>query len=381
MFTIIYDGNFFVQKTLAISLDLFKTNQTKKQKENSKLEFITTLCIHITSDFRKFSSISDSVIFCVDSKSWRKEFNTEYKGTRTKSSELDWDLYYECFNDFINILKLNNIVVSKVDSCEADDLYWYWINRLKNEDKSSITLSADRDLLQLMYSNEFSDNIFYSPTQKKIYTTPEFKEKTDLDILEIDIFNVDSNSIYDKLNDFITTNKLDIDYTIKTEEFLFKKILIGDKGDNIKSVYVKEGEKRNIGISDKKAELILEKYYDNNFIFTIDDFFNDNYKDNIIKYIIELFKLETTEEIFNKIKHNIESNIKLMLLSEKTIPDTLIENIKKIYDNVDYKTNIYKFSNKDKLIENSKYGNKQIEIEDTFYFNEVIKEDNLNELF
>jgi 5'-3' exonuclease len=221
MFTIIYDGNFFVQKTLAISLDLFKTNQTKKQKENSKLEFITTLCIHITSDFRKFSSISDSVIFCVDSKSWRKEFNTEYKGTRTKSSELDWDLYYECFNDFINILKLNNIVVSKVDSCEADDLYWYWINRLKNEDKSSITLSADRDLLQLMYSNEFSDNIFYSPTQKKIYTTPEFKEKTDLDILEIDIFNVDSNSIYDKLNDFITTNKLDIDYTIKTEEFLF----------------------------------------------------------------------------------------------------------------------------------------------------------------
>ena len=89
-YTLIYDGNFFVQKTMAVSKDLFKIEQTPKQKERSKEEFINTLCMHFASDMRKFSEICDSVIFCVDSKSWRKDYFPieDYKGTRTKSSEI-----------------------------------------------------------------------------------------------------------------------------------------------------------------------------------------------------------------------------------------------------------------------------------------------------
>jgi hypothetical protein len=123
--------------------------------------------------------------------------------------------------------------------------------------------------------------------------------------------------------DWIKANKIKTE-EIDCDEFIFKKILVGDKSDNIQSVVtwqkeMKNGKLRNYSITDKTAETIWKQYikeYDN---FTIDFLFSSEAKDILSDIIYRVIGHTNT----TLIKTNLTTNIALMLLHNKTIPDPI----------------------------------------------------------
>lgn len=115
----------------------------------------------------------DSVILCVDQKSWRKELSSEYKSNRKENREkhiIDWDAHFHNVN---NVNKQIDYAtpfhVISVPRCEADDLISVACRVFK--DKEIIIASIDSDLQQLCYYDNvkfFSLN-FKTPSGKGGY--------------------------------------------------------------------------------------------------------------------------------------------------------------------------------------------------------------------
>ena len=98
-------------------------------------------------------SPDDTVILTIDSKSWRKEFSSDYKGNRKENREkhiIDWDAH------FSNVNRVNQQLdyatpfhVIAVPRCEADDIISVACRVFK--DREIIIASIDSDLQQLCY--------------------------------------------------------------------------------------------------------------------------------------------------------------------------------------------------------------------------------------
>ena len=96
----------------------------------------------------------DTVILTVDSKSWRKELSSDYKGNRKENREkhqlIDWDAHFsKCseINDRVNYATPFHVIA--VPRCEADDIISVACRTFK--DREIIIASIDSDLQQLCY--------------------------------------------------------------------------------------------------------------------------------------------------------------------------------------------------------------------------------------
>lgn len=141
-------------------------------------------CFTLPSHYTYFSSIiaalkkihveeGDSVILCVDQKSWRKELSSEYKSNRKENREkhiIDWDAHFHNVN---NVNKQIDYAtpfhVISVPRCEADDLISVACRVFK--DKEIIIASIDSDLQQLCYypNVKFFSLNFKTPSGKGGY--------------------------------------------------------------------------------------------------------------------------------------------------------------------------------------------------------------------
>tara|TARA_B110000285_G_scaffold204652_1_gene241768 strand:- start:6 stop:740 length:735 start_codon:yes stop_codon:yes gene_type:complete len=124
--------------------------------------------------------------------------------------------------------------------------------------------------------------------------------------------------------DWVAANKIGIT-EVDCDEFIFKKILTGDKSDNIFSVVtwqkeMKNGKLRNYSITDKTADIIWDNYIkEYNKDFTIDFLFSSEAKDVLVDIIYRVVGHSSQ----TLIKTNLTQNIALMLLHNKTIPDPI----------------------------------------------------------
>ena len=84
------------------------------------------------------------------------------------------------------------------DGIEADDVIGYIAKQILKEDEECVIVSTDKDFLQLVDSK----TTVYSPTKKKTYVPDLIKE----------------------------------DYGISSENFLFYRVLDGDKSDNVPGI-------------------------------------------------------------------------------------------------------------------------------------------------
>ena len=135
----------------------------------------------------------------------RRKFYPEYKERRRGSIRVNraegLDSDDEKINmitqlkRLLNYLELLPISVVSVDNIEADDVIAYYV---KNKFKKSIIMSTDKDFLQLV-----SDTIkIWSPVRKKLYDVDAVVEE----------------------------------YKIHPKNFIYYKILDGDKSDNVTGV-------------------------------------------------------------------------------------------------------------------------------------------------
>ena len=95
------------------------------------------------------------VIFAKDDKSWRKsiqiEENEGYKGHRKQSEHINWDSIFRILDEFLEICVDNGMIVTQIDTAEADDLIALWVDELLyNQKQHVIAVSGDEDIRQLV---------------------------------------------------------------------------------------------------------------------------------------------------------------------------------------------------------------------------------------
>lgn len=96
------------------------------------------------------------VIFCLEGRSWRKDFYTPYKANRkviadkrSPREQEDDELFFEAYNDMLAFLdeKTNSSVVRQ-GNAEADDMIATWIQQ--HPEDNHIIVSSDTDFHQLI---------------------------------------------------------------------------------------------------------------------------------------------------------------------------------------------------------------------------------------
>ena len=110
--TLIVDGNWLLMSRLAVISGRYPdTNEL-----NRELKLLMIRSINLV--LRTFPVI-DNIIFVADGGSWRntevavplflQNAGIEYKGNREHSDDIDWDVIFSGYEDFLNILKDNII--------------------------------------------------------------------------------------------------------------------------------------------------------------------------------------------------------------------------------------------------------------------------------
>jgi len=342
--TLLIDGNYFVFSRLFV-LQKPKSGQLLGD-DKQKSQFMRKLAIDFASEMRKLKMFVDDVVLTVDSKSWRKDLYPEadYKGTRKQSSDVNWTNVYSVYEEFQKILASKGVTVHQIQGAEADDVIFGWSTALNNRGKSCIVWSGDRDLIQLVNYSKTNDahTIWYYNTKKSLYVYEGFERDMTQSIandMSADdlLFNMGGEHM---TRDTYQTNilawvkDLKIEMTeVDCDRFIFNKILIGDKSDNIPSVVtwqkeMKGGKLRIFSITEKMADTVYEQFVKELDNFTIEHLFNQEYKNKLTDIIYRV----VGHGNLTLIKSSLSNNIALMLLHVKTIPDSIQ---RAIYDAID----------------------------------------------
>ena len=366
--TLLIDGNYFLHSRLFV---LPRPKQGKMlEDDDSRAVFMRKLAIDLASEVRKMRDFIDKVVVAVDARSWRKDLypEAEYKGTRKQDSKIDWTSVYNIYEEFQTILQKHGVIVHRIDGAEADDVLFGWSTYLNNKGKNCIVWSGDRDLIQLVNYSQPNDSytLWYSPAQKSLYAFKDFNavlnKKSEISNEDF-LFNMSAYSgmaeeYKQSMKNWIESNKVKVT-EVNCDEFIFKKILIGDKSDNIPSVIVwqkeiKGGKLRTYSITEKLADKIYDQYTKEKDSFVIDQLFNSDELDTLSDIVYRVIGKSKKHVIRTKIFENMT----LMMLHVNVIPEAIqdqiykgVENCQKFLDETDFS----KLVNKDKILEGTEW--------------------------
>jgi len=195
----------------------------------------------------------DHVVFCLEGRSWRKDYYAPYKRNRTEAraalteKEAEEDrLFWETFDKFKEfITDKTNCTVLQNPRLEADDLIAGWIENHPND--NHIIISTDSDFVQLIAPNVKQYNGVLETT-----TTHE--------------------GVFDKKGKIVIDNKTKEPKVIPNPEWLlFEKCMRGDPTDNVFSAYPKvRKNKLEEAFEDRKNRgfawnnMMLQRWVDHN---------------------------------------------------------------------------------------------------------------------
>jgi len=302
-----------------------------------KLRYLyTDLPVILEKDYNTLTKLFpfSKVYFISDSRgNWRKKFLEDYKGTRKKNENIDWNSVYDIFNKFkYEVNKKGNCESYQIDELEGDDIISYIVKKTNEMGHSNMIISNDSDLYQLlesdtvngymnfMYNFKFSDETLFLPKVYQLF----------LDSLEVnrnfdDLFN-DSNDdnnveFLEFIGGMIKNKKVT---EIDSEKELFVKI-IGHNKDSIRSIYMKG----NRGIGKEGCAKIYDFYKET--YPEIINFNSDEFKDRLIE-IVKYYKRVKTNEMDENIRERLELNLKIVKLDKKSLPNNLYEKLEDIIE-------------------------------------------------
>ena len=373
-YTLIFDGNFWLHKTYFIGQ---KIKQGKPfnfidEPEQDKNLLLWKLSVDFAAEIKRFEGITNRIVYTVDSSSWRKTFHPEsdYKANRVKSSEINWSLIYDVHNEFIESLEKMGIVISRVRNAEADDLIFAWSSHLNQQGQNSLIISGDNDLLQLVNHDKSSgaNTLYYNKFDKDLHVFPGFQNWLDIEEITNDIFNLPVDLVSNSkthLRQIIKANKMKID-EVNTNEFIFRKILLGDSGDNVSPLHVviketKSGPKR-YSVTDNHANLILNEFKSDKVFVNQSHLFNDEYINQICEIAKSIIKIEKPIE---EIRSKWELNRNLVYLHKKCIPESVLSSM---FEQIEGKpslsfsaSELHSIMDKDKILKNTSYVKEKVD--------------------
>ena len=220
------------------------------------------MALHITLNsvkkaWRDFNT--DHVVFCLEGRSWRKDYYEPYKRNRQVArdkltpTQADEDTaFWEIFDEFKNfVTEKTNCTVMQHKRLEADDLIAGWVQSHPND--KHVIISTDGDFAQLV-----------SPTVR------QYNGVSNVTITHEGYFDDKGQPVIDK----------------KTKEaklapvpdfMLFEKCMRGDTSDNVFSAYPgvrTKGTKNKVGLNEAYADkdnkgfnwnnMMLQRWTDHN---------------------------------------------------------------------------------------------------------------------
>ena len=231
--TLIVDGNWLFMSRLSVITNQYIDDYELCQ--NLKILMIKSINVVL----RKFPNI-DNIIFVADGGSWRNSIQVpewlikysennnipvEYKGTRVKSEDVNWDLLFTEYENFMTTLKMTGINVCKEQNIEGDDWCWWWSTYLNSQGTNCIIWSKDNDLKQLVNIN--SDKCFTAWWNADTGLFIKNYKEEEFDFLFNMSFN-ENEQIWEQCEKYAkVVNKIDPSIII------IDKIIKGDVSDNI----------------------------------------------------------------------------------------------------------------------------------------------------
>jgi 5'-3' exonuclease len=182
----------------------------RKNYNNFQDDYLRT----IESLSKSYNAEKTIVCFDFGKSYYRMELLDSYKGNRTKPQDEEelkhYEEFFTCLNSIPDILPYQTL---KFRGLEADDIITFLTQNVSPNYSKTWIVTSDRDMYQLISE-------------------------------DISIFNIFSKKEID-LASFYET------YSMKPEEYLFSRILEGDKSDNILGVE---------GIGPKRAQQLAKEY-------------------------------------------------------------------------------------------------------------------------
>jgi 5'-3' exonuclease len=243
----------------------------------------------------------DHVVFCLEGRSWRKEFYTPYKAHRKidesamtereiEENKMFWETY-EAFTTFLR--EKTNTSVLRVPNAEADDIIARFVHL--HPDDEHFIISSDTDFVQLIAENVHQYNGVAGQ------------------LIKLDgYFNDRGKPVKDKKTG---EHKLLED----PEYLLFKKIIRGDSTDNVFSAYpgVREkGSKNSVGIKEafedrekqgfKWNNMMLQRWVDHD---EVEHRVRDDYERNRTLIDLTAQPEDIKEAVDNVIKNDVRTVI------------------------------------------------------------------------
>ena len=287
------------------------------------------MALHIT-----FNSIkkawqdfdADHVVFCLEGRSWRKDFYAPYKRNRQETRdamsprEAEEDkVFFEIFDEFKEFVsEKTNCTVMRHPQLEADDLIAGWVQAHPND--NHVIISTDGDFAQLIAPN-----------------VRQYNGVSNTTITHEGYFDDKGKPVIDK----------------KTKEakpapdpafMLFEKCMRGDTSDNVFSAYPgvrKKGTKNKVGLIEAFEDKATKGYNWNNMMLQrwvdhegVEHRVLDDYNRNVTLCDLTAQPPEIREIINNTIKEQAvtkdvgQIGIKLMKFCAKWDMQRIAENAK-----------------------------------------------------
>jgi 5'-3' exonuclease len=194
---------------------------------------------------------ADHVVFCLEGRSWRKDYYEPYKRNRkeardalTPQQQEEDTAFWEIFDEFKNfVTEKTNCTVMRHSQLEADDLIAGWVQQHPND--NHVIISTDGDFAQLIAPN-----------------VRQYNGVSNVTITHTGYFDDKGKPVVDK----------------KTQEtkpapdpafMLFEKCMRGDTSDNVFSAYPgvrTKGTKNKVGLNEAFADKTAKGYNWNNMM-------------------------------------------------------------------------------------------------------------------
>lgn len=319
--TLIVDGNWLLMSRLSVLNNRFADEYELNQE-------LKLMLIKSINKVLRLFPIIDNVIFVADGGSWRNQLevpeyiykeissaqSAEYKGNRVRSDDINWDLLFSSYNDFISTLQSNGITSCQEAGVEGDDWCYYWSTYLNSQGTNCIIWTKDNDLKQLVSIDENkcftawwndSNGLFI-----KNFPEDEFNF----------LFNVEYNVNEDILK--AVEDKSKSVTKIEPKTIVIDKIIRGDAGDNIYPIILRKSKTnsgRQFKVTQKDINYDLD-YNDDNAIY--------KYIDTLIhskNYVGRIDKSE--EDIINHFKYNR----RLVALEKSSYPQEILNIFEKYH--------------------------------------------------
>lgn len=371
---IIFDGNFMAMRSLFAVPDQRKNSILL---EDDYSDFLKKLAIDVAKQIKTFSDVANIIIWTVDSKSWRKNYDENYKANRGANSghPVNWDNFQAAMSEFTKILESKGVIISKIDGIEGDDLIYAWQGALRLKDINSVIITSDRDLCQLVSDENGIYTTVFSPITdvKKLYVPINFDTQEELESRPVESFPDDPFAMFDKFDMSAAT-----DYKKFVKEILLKpsnktttvpidpervrfiKTMFGDTSDNVMPVYettYKTGKPKRV--TENKAGQVYDDIKEINKDYNCIMLYDPEFMKTAAMHIITKMGDAPNEDKVNEVVERAIHNAHLTVLNKESYPkdiyDSLIKYVDEKFNETKNSVNIYDLSKVEKMLAGTKY--------------------------